>query len=295
MTDLEIVNNLKRIVPLAKFVIDNERCISLDLTDEQYVLHGLARHSNDKSLILKLISKLTSLKYLNLRKNCFKNIDNLELPNLEYVDIASNYIGHVPDWLRGCELKYLNLGVNELVELPNWMDRFKSLSVLKLHKNEIRNFDCISELRQISSLNLYFNRAKKIPGFVWTFNELEFFSWGISSVDNIPSEICNLNKLKWLSMVGNKLTELPDEFCTLKSLIGVRLHKNRLIRLPDKIGELVNLEQITLYQNNLQSLPESFYSLKLKKLNLASNKFKCELNIQADWKYDETSDSVWYT
>ena len=291
MNEKVVVDQLKRLVPQGRFQMEGDVCCGVHLADEKHVWHGFARHSQDKHAILRLISKLENLKYLDLRKNCFGPLPDLGLQNLEYADLASNYMRSVPEWLQKCPLKYLNLGVNELTDIPDWFANLTNLTVLKLHKNEIKNTEAVSNL---TFLNLYFNRMKSIPKFVWTLDQLEFFSWGISSIGTLPGEIGNLNKLKWLSMVGNKLTELPDEFCLLKNLIGIRLHKNRLHKLPESIGNLEKLEQITLYHNRLKSLPDSFYKLKLKKLNLAHNEFKIPPQIKADWMCYETSDCIWH-
>lgn len=294
MSDRETIEDLLRLVPRGKFQIDNDICLGVHLFNESDIWGGLARHSKEKRKILKLISKLENLRYLDLRKNRFGPITDLGLQKLEYVDLASNYMTEIPKWLKNCPLKYLNLGVNEISNLPDWISEFKQLIVLKLHKNQIKNADSIYGLNNLNFLNLYFNQMKAIPSFVWQIKQLEFFSWGVSAIKTLPKEISNLNNLKWLSMVGNKIEELPDEFCQLFNLVGVRLHKNRLHKLPENIGNLQKIEQLTLYHNRLSCLPESFQKLNLKKLNLAHNQFNSKPNIKSEWMCYEAGDCLWY-
>ena len=286
MNDQTTVKRLRTYVPDGHFQFEDNLCVGVHLVDPTCLYHGQIRHltPSDKKEVLRLISKLESLKYLDLRKNRLGPIPFLGLQKLEYVDLASNYMGEVPNWLHGLPLQYLNLGVNLIKTVPDWFSEFTEIKVLKLHKNNIRTVEPIRPCKQLTFLNLYFNWMKEIPNLVWSLKELEFFSWGVSGIESLPEEIGQWKKLKWLSMVANKITHMPDSFCELLELRGARLHKNHLESLPEDIGNLHKLEQLTLYKNNLKSLPPSFRKLNLKKLNLARNKFKTPPQIKAtEW------------
>lgn len=297
--DRLIAEKLTNMVPGAHIQFEGNVCVGVHLVDPKHLFHGLARHlsPSDKKEILGLISKLEGLRYLDLRKNRFGKIPDLGLRNLEYVDLASNYMGSVPEWLRGLPLQYLNLGVNGLTTVPDWIGSFQNLRVLKLHKNSLLNVDAVAPLGSLAFLNLYFNRVKRLPTWLWDLREINFFSWGVSGITHLPEEIGNWTKLEWLSLVANHIERLPDTLCELTLLKGMRLHKNRLLSLPENIGNLSRLEQLTLYRNRLQSLPQSFANLRLKKLNLAHNEFTDRPLVNMDrleWMCYEQADHLWH-
>lgn len=267
MLERQIVQSIQKLAPCqANF--EQDHCIELQFVDKLHPYYGTMRHSKDKKTIFELINKLTSLRTLNFRKCRLEIAPDLDLPNLNHLDLSSNYLGKVPEWIRTLALDYLNLGVNNLMQIPDWFSE-QEFKVLKLHKNQITHFPTLKPTLQF--LNLYLNKKPTIPDFVWDLNHLEFFSWGMSNITHIPEEIGSLKNLLWLSFVPNALVEIPKTFALLKKLRGVRFAKNQIQRLPENFGELESLEELTLYDNQIQELPESFYQLSLKKFNIAKN------------------------
>ena len=161
--DKFILNKIEQLT-FCKYKIDNGKCVHLDFTDSESTYCGLFRHSTKKKEILNLINRLKHLKYLNLRKNKIQQIPELDLPFLKHLDLGSNYIGEVPNWLIKYNLNFLNLGVNNLKEVPEWFSD-KKFEVLKIHKNNISHIPIIKN--GIKHLNLYQNNIKSIPNFVW--------------------------------------------------------------------------------------------------------------------------------
>ena len=271
-----IVSKIQKLATCSA-VFENDICKQLSFTDQNNVYYGTLRHSDCKKEVFVLIDCLKSLQYLDLKKCRLLQIPELELPNLTHLNLSSNYLGCVPEWLKRLKLTYLDLGVNELTSVPEWFSD-QSFDVLKLHKNRISHFPRLKTT--IKSLNLYLNTAKSIPDFLWDLDQLEFFSWGMSQITEIPDGIGNLIKIKWLSFVPNEIETLPDSFCNLINLQGVRFAKNRITRLPKDFGNLLKLEQLTLYDNQIQELPESFFNLHLKELNIAKNPLRSDVVIK---------------
>lgn len=210
MTDRDVVAAIGRLVPGVRSQFRGDECHALFLTKSDCLLGGLARRLSpaDKREVLRLVSLLPHLRLLNLRRNRLGPVPDLGLERLEWLDLGSNYMGAVPDWLRRLPLQYLSLGVNELKFIPDWLGGLP-LTTLKLHKNEIANVDAVRPLRALKFLNLYFNRIKPFPEFVFEFPNVRFFSWGVSGLERLPDGVGRWAELRWLSLVANRLTELP--------------------------------------------------------------------------------------
>lgn len=248
----EIVRKIESLC-FVKSKFDGEKCVALDFTDENNPYLGTIRHNQNKIEILNLIDKLKNLKYLNLRKNRIVKSFHLELPELEHLDLGSNYLLTIPPWIQNLNLKFLNLGVNNLTFIPEWFVE-KKFETLKLHKNLISYLPEINT-QNLIFLNLYQNNMKKIPNFIWYAKKLEFFSWGNSEVFDLPAEIGNLSNLIWLSFVCNKISFIPEEFCNLSKLRGARFTKNNIEYLPKNIENLKNLEEMLLFKNKIKEIP----------------------------------------
>ncbi len=260
--DRDTVDAILAIVP-ATATFRDDHCVSLKLTGG--ILGGLVRRI-DKVPVLRLVSRLERLEELDLRRNRCGELPDLGLRCLTWLDLGSNYMGSVPDWIRPLPLKYLNLGVNELKVIPDWIGELP-LTTLKLHKNQIKCVDAIAPLK-LNSLNLYLNGLKQFPKCIWDF-DLHTFSWGVSGVTVLP-EIPWKN-LEWFVCIANRIERLPNSFCDLSKLKGAFLNKNRLTCLPERIGELQSLKHLFLYKNRIQWVPESFGHLRLERFNMDKN------------------------
>jgi Leucine-rich repeat (LRR) protein len=293
--DRVILDKIIKIAPGTRARFDGERCVSLSLTDPLSIFWGTARHLNTKQKkeILLLTGQLQKLKSLDLRKNRFGPIDKLELPELQHLELSSNYMGEIPEWIKNLRLESLGLGVNELKRVPDWMGSMKELRCLKIHKNELTSAEPIQNCKKLEELNLYQNRLKQIPEWVWNFEAMKHFSWGVSGITTVSESIEKWKNLVWLSLVANRIERLPETFCNLTQLKGARLHKNCIKELPQRIGDLKNLRELTLYRNRLVSLPDSFFNLKLRKLNLTRNEFESRPLAKAEWFCYEESDCIW--
>jgi Leucine-rich repeat (LRR) protein len=294
MSDKDVVLRILHYVPDATFEFENDNCIYAKLNNKKNIFYGCIRTCKQKNEILLLLRKLENLKFLDLRKNRICSMPDMCFKNLIHLDLASNYLTEVPAWVKHNNIEFLNLGVNNLKLIPDWISKFSNLKVVKLHKNKLFDVSSISACTNIQVLNLYLNKMREIPSFIWKFKKMQFFSWGLTNIDFLSNEISNWKNLQWLSLVANKITVLPDEICELKQLKGMRLNKNKIEKLPSNIGQLQNLQELSLHKNCLKELPESFQKLNLKKLNLSYNMFETiPPGINSDWFCFDNKDCKW--
>ncbi|MBK8465877.1 MAG: hypothetical protein IPL32_08605 [Chloracidobacterium sp.] len=281
MSDLKIIKIIEETIgrPFA-YTMQDDRCIDLSLGDDDAPYYGLIRHHTPaaKQEILQLISRLTSLQKLNLRRNLLGKLpDNFDqLTKLEDLSLGSNYLGAFPEQIRGFkELKRLALSNNDLAELPSWCSELQNLESIALHKNlKLRSIEPLRGLKRLRSINLYFVNILTLPEFVYEFSDLKNLTlWNIK---NFPDGLEALENLEFFTNCGGpSVRSLPKGFTSLKKLRMARIYQNDLEVLPEDIGNLENLEQISLYQNRLARLPDSMAKMKrLTKLNLGWNQFE---------------------
>jgi Leucine-rich repeat (LRR) protein len=281
-SDSDVIKKLiEKVGSPFSFKMDNERCVELALTCDSYRYHGLIRHHtvSEKQEIMLLVSQLTALKKLDLRRNVLNTLPQnfINLNQLEWLNLGSNYLGPNLSLISGFRsLTHLHLGNNDIVEIPSFIGDMQKLEYLALHKNiKIRVLnDAISNLKSLRTLNLYFVLIKTLPDFVYRLRSLTSLS--LYNITNLSDDLAKLDNLEFFTHLGGlKMRALPDGFVGLKRLKMARLYQNSLRQLPADFGNLKNLEQLSLYQNELSTLPDSFVLLSnLKKLNLGWNQFE---------------------
>jgi len=198
------------------------------------------------------------------------------LTELEDLTLGSNYLGCVPEQVRGFKrLKSLHLGNNDLVELPPWLGELSGLEHLALHKNlKLKSIGPVRSLKRLRTLNLYYVSLVELPEFVYELHELTTLT--LWNVRRFPHGLAPFENLEFFTNCGGpSVHALPEGFTRLRKLRMTRLSQNNLESLPEDLGSLENLEQISLYQNRLSRLPDSMARLsRLTKLNLAWNCFE---------------------
>ena len=147
------------------------------------------------------------------------------------------------------QLRYLNVGCNELAEVPESLLSLASLQILHLFNNKINSLPHYLTrcLYNLVSLNLNHNH-----------------------LSSLPSDVCYLTQLQYLSLSANHLSLLPNELCSLHHLLELHLDNNHLTALPSQIGKLTRLRKLKLQKNELTTLP----SVRVTKIkSIARNKF----------------------
>lgn len=267
MNDLKNIKKLKSLCAFSYEIVDGF-CESISFYDKKNIFENTIRKSNFKKEIISIICTFPNLKYVNLRKSRIDKFPKFLSKNLEYLDLSCNDIVKVEENdIEFFKLKYLNLGSNNIKELPDLTHC--PLEVLKLHKNPLKKLP--NTKKNIKNLNLFFNyNLKKIPIDLFEFLDLEIFSFGMTPVKDFPG-LSIFKKLKWLNLSCNRFEAVDDDICDCKNLEGIILAKNNIKKLPKYIGSLKKLKILSLYKNNLTGLPNSFYDLKLTKLSLECN------------------------
>lgn len=133
---------------------------------------------------------------------------------LTHVDLSDCGLTSIPSELfqLGDSLVLLNLGGNQLSDLPDTMIEFKNLRILFFAQNQFENIPLV--LGRLPSLFM-----------------LSFKSNQISHIDNLSlgKSIC------WLILTDNKISELPSSIGELTGLRKLMLAGNELTSIPDEM------------------------------------------------------------
>jgi leucine-rich repeat protein SHOC2 len=167
----------------------------------------------------------------------------------------------------------LNLGGNQLTNLPEGIKKFIELTSLYLHHNWLTDLpDSIGNLVNLTELDLGNNQLTSIPDSIGNLVNLTELDLGNNQLTSIPDSIGNLVNLTELDLGNNQLTSIPDSIGNLVNLTVLKLDDNQLTDLSESIENLTNLISLGLFNNKLTNLPESICKLtNLTKLYLGNN------------------------
>lgn len=211
-------------------------------------------------------------KGLTTIPEAIKNLKDLRKLIFRYNQLLS-----IPDWIdRVSSLEILNLNVNNISALPESIGSLRALKELLLWKNELTTLpDAFTSLSSLEVLNLRINHLKSLPEAIGTLISLKELNLHDNKIIKIPNSIGQLVSLEILNLSWNELQDLPYSIGSLDSLKILDLGKNELIRIPSSIGSLSSLEILDLSGNNLEHLPETICNLSsLQILDLSRNKLK---------------------
>lgn len=261
----EIPENLDCLEKLESINFKQNNISNLTQIEKLQHLKRVDVSSNKLEIIKEDIFNIQSLETLNLFDNVIEKI-NYNSSNkenqLNFLLLNKNKIRNF--FYPKSKIKYLGLGDNQLVEVPNCIDGYPFLESLDLS----RNF-----------------AIEEIP--LWlapTLKELR-----LSGLSHIKiTSVSNLAHLNELDLSFCELDVFPVELIKLEYLDTLILNNNELDSIPKEINKFKSLEYLDLAGNNLKSLPVEIYDLKcLKKINLAYNFFPIDLGTEIQKAFEQ--------
>lgn len=123
---------------------------------------------------LTCLQEQKGVKGLDLRKKYRNNTrpDSASLKALRWLDLSSNRLQVLPDWVCECEnLEYLNLAQNRIQSLPECIGNLTSLRYLEANRNPLYILpENLSECRRLEYLDLWKTWITEIP---WALKPLD--------------------------------------------------------------------------------------------------------------------------
>ena len=176
--DFESVSNLKELVIYGNDIENMDKLVN----NKNLEVLILSRVSND--IDMKIISKFTNLKQLELNSNAISNFEEIaklsnlrvlsvynenlddlspikELVNLEKLKIQTKKVSDISSLRALTKLKELNLSDNNIDDI-SYLSNLTQLTTLIISNNNISNIDAVSKLVNLEVLHAYNNKIKDI-------------------------------------------------------------------------------------------------------------------------------------
>ena len=197
------------------------------------------------------------LKQLTLSYNEITRIENIvSLPNLTYLDLASNKLSEVNKLPALQHLRILNLSKNQLTKIEN-LEGLPNLDVLDLNENQIAKIENLAKLPNLRILNLSNNliTVLEMPEAMMNLQELNLRKNLIGEV----GQLGKMNSLLRLYLSNNKLASV-EGVRSLPALSEITLENNPLEQSEGLLRNLrtqfpslqyFNLQKVTLLISNL--------------------------------------------
>jgi hypothetical protein len=167
----------------------------------------------------------------------------------------------------------LNLGFNQLTQLPSTLGNLTNLLVLNLQNNQLTELPpSIGNLTQIEALPVNNNQLSSLPPTIGKMISLKMLVMSNNQLKEIPTILTFLPHLEHLFLDHNLLKEIPTSIGKLKSLKVLIVSHNLLTDLPSSITRISSLEKLDITHNpGLKRLPSELFQAHQADLSLVGN------------------------
>ena len=152
------------------------------------------------------------------------------------------------------KIDYINLDSCKLVDVPEEVFNFSSLSALSLDNNYLTTLpDSIISLCNLKRLYLSNNKIKTLPSNMGSLTSLESVYLSYNQIESLPLSFGNLKNLRALYLKNNNLKLIPEIFRTL-TLSTFDLRNNPIKNIPIFLREDSRFKKVFSTEAFLSSL-----------------------------------------
>ncbi len=196
----------------------------------------------------------------------FGHVLQLSLRNTRLTQVPNGFLDAF------CKLKILDLGSNQLTEMPHGVGDMQALEELDCEANAIvlnaQACQAISSLRRLEHLNLNGNPLGHIPD-VRSMRGLRILEMRNTRIDRMPPGLLQLSRLELVDLRENQLRELEE------AVYESTARQSRVLLLQDNPFSTETLAQIDSYRErtgvNLGRLSDSMMDESRPELFLGAN------------------------
>ncbi|XP_016913236.2 protein flightless-1 isoform X1 [Apis cerana] len=247
-------------------------------------VRGVDFSSNDFSegKFPESVRLMTGIQWLKLDETNLTEIPEEmgKLLKLEHLSLVKNKLERLYGELTElCCLRTLNIRRNNIKSsgIPAELFHLEELTTLDLSHNNLKEVpEGLERARSLLNLNLSYNHIDTIPNTLFIhLTDLLFLDLSDNKLETLPPQTRRLANLQTLNLNHNplghfQLRQLPS----LMNLIALQMRDTQrtLNNIPSSLETLTNLQELDLSQNDLPRVPDALYSLvNLRRLNLSDN------------------------
>ena len=205
---------------------------------------------------------------------------------IEKIELASRFSNNALNLscLESKRLDYLGskkstLNDAQTLRQINWPNIFKRLSelnnltTLNLSGNSLTQIpEFLSKLKNLTYLDLSSNDLCEFPGFLFRLENLQALDLASNNILYVPSQIKLLKNLRELHLDHNPGIKGLSNLSYLDQLSALNLSRNDLERIPNTFSKMLNLRIVILSGNLLKTIPAFLFCLtSIQRLDLSSN------------------------
>lgn len=155
------------------------------------------------------------------------------------------------------DLKFLDLGGNQISSLPNNFSKLQNLEIFFCSDNLFETYPTIlNQLPKLYMVAFKNNKMSTIPeeAFEGPHVKIHWLILTGNMLQSLPNSVGRLAKMKKFMLSNNLLESLPKEITSMKDLEMIRLANNKLKIFPEVLRELPNLTWVALADNDFNRL-----------------------------------------
>ncbi|GAA6135644.1 leucine-rich repeat-containing protein kinase family protein [Oceaniserpentilla sp. 4NH20-0058] len=142
---------------------------------------------------------------------------------------------------RASDVEILDLGNNQLTDLPDNFSDLKNLRILFLTNNHFEHIPkVLSQCESLEMIAFKTNRLKKLDEHCLP-KSTRWLILTENKIESLPNSMGELTQLKKLALAGNQLRALPKSMQSCTELELVRLSANQLSEIPNWLLRLPKL------------------------------------------------------
>lgn len=225
-------------------------------------LEELYLNDNQLAMITPVIWQITGLTKLSFANNHLRNLPpEMGLMDPERVVLLD--VSGCPE-LESPPPEVVSRGIKFMIPyLEALFNSRMSMHIgLKRWLLEHFSFDHLDNLKEVTSVDLSWNKYTEIPNAVCTsFPALKSLQLDRNELKYMMPDVGLLTTLTILHATWNVLLEIPASICDLGNLKDLRLHHNEIVKIPENIGDLTSLINLDMNTNFILELPVSLTNL----------------------------------
>lgn len=172
---------------------------------------------------------------------------------------------------RALDVEILDLGNNQLSDLPDNLPDLKNLRILFLTNNHFEHIPAVlSQCEALEMIAFKTNQLKRVDEHCLP-KSTRWLILTENHIEQLPESFGELTQLRKLALAGNRLTSLPESMQQCRELELVRLSANRFTSISDWLLQLPKLAWLAFSGNPISKPLNSvvdFLNSDLKSLNL---------------------------